>query len=72
MEQEKTLLRHLRRAREITLAKLSTDTGIDEATLSLGERRLRKLSDENLEKLAAYFNAPKDALLEDFSKTVAA
>lgn len=72
MKQEKTLLRHLRREREISLDLLRSKTGINVATLSRAERRLQDLSDENKKALARFFKVSNpDALLEDASKWVA-
>ena len=72
METGKTLLRHLRRDREMTLEQLSDATGIDRTIISKAERRKYALNDDQKNTLAAYFNVAKDALLDDASKTVAA
>lgn len=73
MKQEKTLLRHLRREREISLDLLRAKTGINVATLSRAERRLQDLNPEQKVKLAKFFKvANPDLLLEDASKGAAA
>lgn len=59
---QRTLLRHLRRDRELTLQVLSERTGIDTATLSRAERNLVPLTDERRAKLAEYFGVPGDVL----------
>jgi len=69
VKQEKTLLRHLRREREISLDMLRTKTGINVATLSRAERRLQALTPEQKAKLAKFFKvSDPDALLNDASK----
>lgn len=63
MKQQKTLLRHLRREREITLDVLSLATGINVSTLSRVERGLVQPTDQTLARLAKYFKVSADELL---------
>lgn len=60
---EKTLLRHLRRARDLTLDQLAIHVGIDDSTLSRIERRLIKPTEPQGNALAGYFGRPIDDLL---------
>lgn len=69
MKQEKTLLRHLRHDRELTLDFLRAKTGVNVATISRGERRLQPISEKDLARLAKFLKvSPPQALLEDASK----
>ena len=63
MKSQKTLLRHLRRSRELSLDLLAHETGINVSTLSRGERRLIDFTDEQLASLAAYFAVAQESLL---------
>lgn len=63
VEQQKTLLRQLRRTRELTIDALARDTGINVSTLSRGERGLIPFTDAQLDTLAAYFDVSKEDLL---------
>lgn len=64
MAQQKTLLRKLRRDRELSLSLVSRETGINISTLSRAERGLLKPSDDVRDRLAAYFAVPAERLLE--------
>jgi transcriptional regulator with XRE-family HTH domain len=59
---QKTVLRKLRREREITIAVLARDTKIAESTLSLGERGFRTFTVEQQDTLSKYFGVPKEVL----------
>lgn len=71
MQQQKTVLRHLRRSREISIHALARETKINVSTLSLGERGLLTFTDEQQQILATYFNIPKDELLAPYVEHVA-
>ena len=71
MKSQKTLLRHLRREREISLDYLQAKTGINVSTLSRLERRLITGTPEQRKALAKFFKVAEDALLES-APTVAA
>lgn len=60
----KTLLRKLRRDREITLCQLSDKTGVNISTISRAERGLLKPSADVQARLARHFKIPADVLLE--------
>ncbi len=55
MTGQKTLLRKLRRDRELTFDVLQIETGINRSRLSRGERNLITLTDEEKEILGRYF-----------------
>lgn len=59
----KTLLRKLRRDRELTFDVLSLKTGIDRSKLSRAERGLVSLTPDQKQKLAKFFKVDADALL---------
>lgn len=61
--QEKTLLRKLRRDRELSLDLLHVKTGINVSTLSRVERRLMTPSEDVRKRLEKYFKVPADQLL---------
>lgn len=63
--QQKTLLRRIRRDRELTLDELALATGINVSTLSRAERGLMALTQENRQRLEAYFGRPADELLSE-------
>jgi len=62
--QRKTLLRQIRRHREITLEALGKQTGIHFSTLSMIERGLLVPSAPQANALAGYFGKPIDELLD--------
>lgn len=73
MKQSKSLLRHLRRERELSLDMLAFKTGINVSTLSRAERRLIGLTPHQSKALAKFFKVPAEQLLLDApSGTVAA
>jgi transcriptional regulator with XRE-family HTH domain len=73
VKQSKSLLRHLRREREISLDLLAAKTGINVSTLSRAERRLIGLTKTQSKKLSRFFKVPEDSLLSDApDRTVAA
>jgi len=55
VKRTKTLLRQLRRGRDLTLDELARATGIDVSRLSRAERNLVDLSEAQRDKLAKYF-----------------
>lgn len=61
--QQKTLLRQLRRVREISLDELAAATGINVSTLSRGERGLMKMTPEQRQILEQYFGKSWDELM---------
>jgi len=61
----KTLLRKMRRDREITLGLLSQKTGVNISTISRAERGLITPSDEVRAKLARYFRVAADVLFAE-------
>jgi transcriptional regulator with XRE-family HTH domain len=65
VKQQKTLLRHLRREREISLDYLRFKTGINVSTISRMERRLITGTPEQRKSLAKFFKVSEDALLQD-------
>jgi transcriptional regulator with XRE-family HTH domain len=71
LKQQKTLLRHLRRLREISLDQLRADTGINVSTLSRVERRLIDPTPDQRDALAKYFDVPASDLLSDAPQAVA-
>lgn len=64
MTQQKTLLRKLRRDRELSLDLVSFKTGVNVSTISRAERGLMQPSDDVRAKLAKYFKVPAESLLE--------
>jgi len=68
MKRPKTLLRHLRRARELTLDDLSAATGIDVSRLSRGERLIVPFTDDQQAALAKYFKTPAEELLKEAAR----
>jgi transcriptional regulator with XRE-family HTH domain len=58
-----TLLRHLRRARELTLMDVAAKTGVHYTTLSHIERGIVKPSEPQANALAGYFGRPISRLL---------
>lgn len=66
MKPTKTLLRKLRRDRELTFDVLALKTGIDRSRLSRAERGLVELSPEQKSKLAKFFKVDDpNSLLQD-------
>lgn len=63
MTQRKTLLRQLRRLRELTLEALSKETGVPVSSLSRMERGLVRPTAPQQHVLAGYFGRPIDELL---------
>lgn len=61
---KRTLLRVLRRSRELTLDDVSLHTGISPGTLSRAERGYVHLNDEQKLKLAKLFKVSPDALFQ--------
>lgn len=66
-----TILRRLRREREIPIAVLSKQTGINASALSLIERGLYNTTKEQKTKLARYFKRPFDELMRDPAQAAA-
>ena len=58
-----TLLRQLRKTRDLSLHLVSYHTGISTSQLSHAERGLTTLTEENLAKLAKFYRVPKGDLL---------
>ena len=67
MSQQKTVLRHIRRTREITLDVIAHATKINRSTLSLGERGLLDFTPDQKAALSAYFGIPADELLAPYA-----
>lgn len=63
VSQQKTVLRRMRRDRELSIHELAKVTGINVSALSLGERGLQKFTPDQLDTLAKYFDTPADRLL---------
>lgn len=63
MDGQRTVLRRLRREREITIAHVAIKTGINAGTLSLIERLLVTPTDKQKSKLEKFFKRPADELL---------
>ena len=61
--QRKTLLRHIRRGRELKLSDVQQHTGVHFSTLSKIERGLLVPSPPQANALAGYFGRPIDELL---------
>jgi transcriptional regulator with XRE-family HTH domain len=68
---EKTLLRKLRRERELTFDVLSIETGINRSRLSRGERNLLPLTAAELETLGKYFGVKNPKRLQQPIKVAA-
>lgn len=64
VKDQKTLLRKLRRDRELTLDELSMATGLNVSTLSRVERRMMRPTEATLNKLAKYFRVPASDLMK--------
>lgn len=62
--QQKTLLRKLRRDRELSLDLVAFKTGVNVSTISRAERGLLQPSDDARNKLAKFFKVPAESLLE--------
>jgi transcriptional regulator with XRE-family HTH domain len=65
MKQRKTLLRHLRRSRELSLDQVALGTGLNVSTISRAERGMVQPTEEVLNKLAIYFKVPAADLLKE-------
>jgi transcriptional regulator with XRE-family HTH domain len=63
---QKTLLRHLRRERELTLHVLAKRTGVNPTTLSLAERGLLGLTEENRMRIAKVLRVDPADLLKAY------
>lgn len=71
MTNRKTLLRKLRRDRELTFDVLHLKTGINRATLSRAERNLIALTGEQDATLSKFFKVAKGTLQQPAEKAVA-
>lgn len=60
---KKTLLRHIRRSRDLTLDAVALHTGIDDSTLSRIERGLIQPTEPQRHALAGFYGRPIDELL---------
>jgi transcriptional regulator with XRE-family HTH domain len=65
VKQKKSLLRKLRRERDLTLDVVAVRTGINLSTLSRVERRVLSASPEVRKRLEKFFKRPADELLAD-------
>lgn len=71
MTGQKTLLRKLRRERELTFDVLQIATGINRSRLSRGERNLITLTDEEKEILGRYFGVKPTRIQQAIESKVA-
>lgn len=71
MTGRKTLLRKLRRERELTFDVLQIETGINRSRLSRGERNLITLTDDEKDTLGKYFGVRPDRLQKPIDKAAA-
>ena len=71
MKQQKSVLRKLRRDREITIAVLAKKTGVNPSTLSLVERRIMQPSEDVSSRLERFFKRPVAELLADAPEVAA-
>jgi transcriptional regulator with XRE-family HTH domain len=65
--QRKTLLRHLRRERELSLDLLAKRSRVNVSTISRAERGLLTPSAESMERLARFFNVDPADLLKPYT-----
>jgi hypothetical protein len=72
MTGEKTVLRKLRRERELTFDVLQIETGINRSRLSRGERNLIQLTGEEKEILGRYFGVKPSRIQQVVGAKVAA
>lgn len=63
MQHRILLMRHLRRMRELPLALVARETGINVSTVSQIERGLMQPTDRQRHTLAGFFGRPIDDLL---------
>lgn len=71
MTGQKTLLRKLRRERELTFDVLQIETGINRSRLSRGERNLIELTDDEKETLGRYFGVKPGRIQQPIERSAA-